>query len=161
MKTPVKGEGSLGTDQAIRAPVPRKTISMNREVCVVSDKTLSPSLLWPLPSQQDYEVGSSACPPCYFHFLTYRNLSAASEPSQKCLPMFQGVAKRCGTQLLPGASRFFLCSSRTAPQSHSLCLCLRLRDHLSVGGSCWDIWPFCASDTQRSLGQRGHLPVSQ
>ena len=143
------------------------TVSKNREVRVVSDKTLSPSLLWPLPSQQDYEVGSSACLPCYFHFLTCRNLSAASEPSRKCLPMFQGVVKRCGTQFAaPSCSweplvSFSLCSSHTAPQSHSLCLCLRLRDHLSVGGSCWDIWPFCASDTQRSLGQRGHLPVSQ
>lgn len=45
--------------------------------------------------------------------------------------MFEGHPG-VGTQLLPRPLVSFSAQSH-GPQSHSLCLCLRLRDHLSVG----------------------------
>lgn len=66
---------------------------MNTRHILLQTEHWARPLLWTLPSRQDNKVGSSACLPCYFHFLTYRNLSVASTSPQKCLPMFQGVIK--------------------------------------------------------------------
>ena len=77
----------------------------------------------------------------------------------KCLPMFQGVVKRCGTQLLPGASPFFLLELH-GPSVTQFVPLSQTQDHLSQLEGTLGTFGHFVPQTHRDHWDRGDMFLS-